>query len=153
VCASTGAKPKAVRAGIRALVVVVQGANRHSLGPASLKEDLTALGLDAERCGAVGAEWEREGPSLIQVATDRAVKANSLVDAEWRFGVTVSTDEVGKVGSTFLQMRLLTTPGGGGGGRGGLEAHHLELTIPQFYDLLSQLEKAQSYVTLLGSSG
>jgi hypothetical protein len=105
------------------------------------------------------------------VAADRsAAEDRSLVDADWRFGVTVSTDDVGRVGSTFLQMRLATLPSSAGtgssaasaagGGEGGeaagsaaLNVHHMELTVPQFYDLLSQLEKAKSYVEYLGASG
>ena len=66
-----------------------------------------------------------------------------LLDADWRFGVTVSTDDVGRVGSTFLQMRLLVD------GEGGVaKAHHVELTVSQFFTLLSQLEKAQTLMNL-----
>ena len=76
-----------------------------------------------------------------------------LLDAEWRFGVTVSTDDVGRVGSSFVQLRLLTssTNAGGGGGAAAPQEHALELTVPQFYNLLASLEKAQGYCNLLGA--
>jgi hypothetical protein len=74
--------------------------------------------------------------------------------------VTVSTDDVARVGQTFVQLRLSTTkaPGadggaggasaraGGGSGGGGLEHRHLEMSVPMLYQLLSALESAQGYV-------
>ena len=85
---------------------------------------------------------------------DRAVESDVLLDAEWRFGVTVSTDDVGRVGSSFVQLRLLTSStsaGGGGGAAAAPQEHALELTVPQFYNLLASLEKAQGYCNLLGA--
>jgi hypothetical protein len=161
VCAAGGpaAKAKVVKAGLRTLMFILQGAAKHGVTPAALRDDLAALGLDAARAGGAGAAWEAGGGALIQVATDRAVEGagGSLVDAEWRFGVSVSTDELGRVGSTFLQVKLATVGGRGGEGGSGsggqqLATHHMELTISQFYDLLSALEKAKSYVEFLGAS-
>lgn len=37
---------------------------------------------------------------------------NNLVDMEWKFGVTASTDELRQVGSTFLQLKLTIDKGG-----------------------------------------
>ncbi len=72
-----------------------------------------------------------------------------MIDAEWRFGVTVSTNDLARVGATYLQMRLLVDSGS----EGRLDTHHVELTVPQFYDLLGQLEKAKQYSDyLLGGS-
>ena len=91
---------------------------------------------------------------------------HGLGDAEWRFGVTVAADDVARVGSTFLQMRLKidgVPDAGQVGGRpasgaaaappaADLRAEHQEVAIPQFYDLPSQLEKAQSYALCLGQT-
>lgn len=116
---------------------------------------------------AICTAWDTTGPRLGQVLADRMVQAGSLLDAEWRFGVTVSTDDVARVGSTFLQMKLTVSGGneggagagagaqerGGAGQASGVRVEHLEMTVPQFYDLLAQLEKAQSYASYLGQSG
>ena len=58
--------------------------------------------------------------------------------------MTVSTDDVGRVGSTFLQMRLLVDAGEGAAPA----EHFLELTVTQFYSLLAQLEKAQTLMSI-----
>lgn len=70
-----------------------------------------------------------------------------LVDAEWRFGVTASTDDVGRAGSAFVQAKLLVDAG-----NGRLASQHVEMSVPMFYDLLAQLEKAKSYVDYLDSA-
>lgn len=36
-----------------------------------------------------------------------------LVDLEWKFGVTASTDDVMSVGATYLQMKLVIDRGSG----------------------------------------
>ena len=79
---------------------------------------------------------------------DRAVESGALLDAEWRFGVTVSTDDVGRVGSSFVQMRLLTSAAPGEPP----QAQSVEMSVPAFYGLLASLEKAQGYCNLLGAT-
>ena len=41
----------------------------------------------------------------------QTLSVNQLVDMEWRFGVTASSNEVQRVGSSFLQLRLLINKG------------------------------------------
>jgi hypothetical protein len=74
-----------------------------------------------------------------------ANSAGTLLDADWRFGVTVSTDDVGRVGSTFLQLRVLVEDATA---VGGARESFVELSVSQFYTLLSQLEKAQTLMSL-----
>ena len=170
VAASAGqaraAQLAAARAALRSLLLALSGAQKHSLSGAQLREDLGAapLSLEAARADALAAAWERAAPGLAMLAADRATlgagAGGALVDAELRFGVTVSTDDVARVGQTFVQLRLSTTkaPGadggaggasaraGGGSGGGGLEHRHLEMSVPMLYQLLSALESAQGYV-------
>ena len=69
----------------------------------------------------------------------------SLVDAEWRFGVTIATDDVGRAGATFVQLKLaIAQPD-----RDVPRYEHVELSLPQFYSTLAVLEKAASYVAFL----
>jgi hypothetical protein len=97
----------------------------------------------------VAALFEARREALSQVAADAAIDSGALLDAEWRFGVSVSTDDVGRVGTTFVAAKLLLAAPGGGGG-GAPQEQLVELSVPQFYDLLSGLEKAQAYTSLLG---
>ena len=63
---------------------------------------------------------------------------------EWKFGVTASSDELEKVGSTYLQLRLLTAKAGGGS-----DEVMLELTVEQFYEFLAQMERVKASVDFL----
>ena len=87
------------------------------------------------------------GPQLYARAAQSCepAAAAALVDADWRFGVTTATDDVARVGSTFVQLRLTLLDGGS------VRDEHMELTLAQFYDLLAQLERARSYTDYLSS--
>ena len=71
-------------------VLLVTGASR-GIGAA------TAL-LAARQGWAVRANYSKNPPA-----------ASPLVDSEWRFGVTASTDEVARVGSTFVHLKVVTS--------------------------------------------
>lgn len=51
-----------------------------------------------------------------------------------------------QIGSTFLQLKFVIDNGGV------LENKSVELTLPQFYEFLSEMEKAKTYVEFLSSS-
>ena len=105
-------------------------------------------GVEEARAAQVAGFFESQRGALAQLAVDRAVEASALMDAEWRFGVTVSTDDVGRVGSSFVQLRLMTSGAPGEAA----QAHAIEMTVPGFYSLLASLEKAQGYTNLLGAT-
>lgn len=44
---------------------------------------------------------------------------SQLVDLEWKFGVTASTNTINKLGNTFLQLKLVYSRGGS------LESKHM----------------------------
>jgi hypothetical protein len=52
-----------------------------------------------------------------------------------------------QIGSTFLQLKMVVDKGAGR-----TEDVFMELSLPQFYDFLSQMEKARTYVDFLSSS-
>ncbi len=104
--------------------------------------------MEEARAAQVAGYFEAQRGALSQLAVDRAVEASVLMDAEWRFGVTVSTDDVGRVGSSFVQLRLMTSGSPGEAP----QAHAIEMTVPAFYSLLASLEKAQGYTNLLGAT-
>nr|ACI68902.1 COMM domain-containing protein 7 [Salmo salar] len=59
-------------------------------------------------------------------------------DMEWKFGVTVGTSELQKVGNTFLQLKLVIRKGNS------TENVYMELTLPQFYNFLHEMERAKA---------
>mmetsp|Transcript_30308 Transcript_30308/g.33862 ORF Transcript_30308/g.33862 Transcript_30308/m.33862 type:complete len:87 (-) Transcript_30308:185-445(-) len=76
----------------------------------------------------------------------QALTANCghLVGMDWRFGVTTSNKNLERVGSTFLQLKLSIDRGGGN-----IHKVHLELTLPQFYKFMGEMEKAKANLELL----
>ncbi len=101
------------------------------------------LSLSAEASGALQAAWEASCGSIASASVRTTVMANELVDMEWKFGVTAASSELAQVGSTFLQLKLVVDKGGA------REQVFVELTLPQFYDFLADMEKAKTYVDFL----
>ncbi|XP_014671095.1 PREDICTED: COMM domain-containing protein 7-like [Priapulus caudatus] len=85
------------------------------------------------------------GPTLIPkpVMRPQGLVINQLVDMEWKFGVTASSSERNKAGNTFLQMKLVINKGNT------IENVYMELTLPQFYSFLHEMEKARSTLEYL----
>lgn len=75
----------------------------------------------------------------------KTLTVNKLVDMEWKFGVTASSKAVEQVGSTFLQMKFVLDSGGE------LEDVVVEMSLPQFYQFLAQMERAKSCMDALQS--
>lgn len=63
----------------------------------------------------------------------QSFEAGNKLSMDWRFGVTASTSECEQIGAMYLQLHF----------RIGKQDIFLELTIPQFYDFLHELEKAR----------
>lgn len=69
---------------------------------------------------------------------------NQLVDMEWKFGVTAASSELKKVGNSFLQLKLVVNKG-----NEQTEEIFMELSLPQFYTFLHEMEKAKANLDLL----
>jgi len=139
---------RALKNGVRSMLLFFQGALKHNLTPSQVRDDLAAVGLKAEAAALVSAQWQASGSGLAAAVTAQALSVDRLVDMEWRFGVTASTSELKSVGATFLQLKLVLEQRDGGGAR----AVHLELTLPQFYEFLASMEKCQAYLDYLADA-
>lgn len=62
------------------------------------------------------------------------------------FAVTSSNEELKTVGSSFLQLKMILKSDGSS--QGGTEAVNMELTLPQFYSFLHEMESARSSLEL-----
>ena len=105
-------------------------------------------GLSAAHAKRVGSAWGVTAASLTEVASAGTFLMNELVDMQWKFIVSASSSEVDRIGSPAVQLSLVLDVGGG--------THStvvVELTLPQFYDFLADMEKAQAYVQTLSASG
>ena len=69
---------------------------------------------------------------------------NQLVDMDWKFGVNAATSDSTQVGESFIQLKLVINKGGNK-----LENICMELTLPQFYAFLHEMEKAKASLELM----
>nr|XP_050853155.1 COMM domain-containing protein 7-like [Vespula vulgaris] len=68
---------------------------------------------------------------------------NKILDISWRFGVTAASSDSDKVGKSFLQLKLCLDEGSR------VKDHFIEMSIPEFYKFLHDLEKAKINLDLL----
>lgn len=121
---------------------------------------MIVAGMDKETHRTIiGDAWEavRHVVAATFAGVAAPMAAAPLVDAAWRLGVTVSSDDIARVGSTYVQLMLTTSSSGTAASStaaaaAGAATHHVELSIAQFYDLLAQLERAKQYVDCLAGA-
>jgi len=128
---------------LRALENTVQGilyffseALKRSLKQDDVKSDLEKLGLESARAELLAQSYQREFATLSSTLVSSTFKVNQLVDMEWKFGVTAGTSELSEVGTCFLQVKLVLN-------RNGKKENVLfEMSLPQFYSFLANMQKA-----------
>ncbi|CDQ76190.1 unnamed protein product [Oncorhynchus mykiss] len=74
-------------------------------------QDLLALGFNDAKAAHFSQQWSSHYPVLSRLAVGQTLMVNQLVDMEWKFGVTVGTSELQKVGNIFLQLKLVIRKG------------------------------------------
>ncbi|XP_055366326.1 COMM domain-containing protein 7 isoform X2 [Betta splendens] len=122
---------------MKSTLLVPQGALKKNLTAEQIKEDLLTLGLNEDKATHFSKQWGEHCAALSRLAVAQTLAVNQLVDMEWKFGVTVGTSEVQKVGNIFLQLKLVVRKGSS------TENIYMELTLPQFYNFLHEMEKAK----------
>ena len=133
-----------LRTTLRALLLFLKAAARKHLSQAFVQEDLVRFGLSEDSAAAVARQWHSHSLLLSRVIADQTLTANKLVDMDWRFGVSPSSSELQEVGQTFLELRLQVDKGGGH-----REATTMQLSLPQFYDFIQEMEKAKASMEFL----
>uniref|UniRef100_A0A4W6EZV5 COMM domain containing 7 n=1 Tax=Lates calcarifer TaxID=8187 RepID=A0A4W6EZV5_LATCA len=99
---------------------------------------LVPQGLNEEKAAHFAQQWGEHYAALSRLAVGQTLMVNQLVDMEWKFGVTVGTSEIQKVGNVFLQLKLVVRKGNS------TENVYMELTLPQFYNFLHEMERAKA---------
>uniref|UniRef100_A0A3P9D8K4 COMM domain containing 7 n=1 Tax=Maylandia zebra TaxID=106582 RepID=A0A3P9D8K4_9CICH len=117
---------------MKSVLLVPQGALKKNLTGEQIKEDLLTLGTHPSPLCL------RHYAALTRLAVGQTLMVNQLVDMEWKFGVTVGTSEIQKLGTVFLQLKLVVRKGNS------TENVYMELTLPQFYNFLHEMERAKA---------
>ncbi|CAI5648910.1 COMM domain-containing protein 7 [Oreochromis niloticus] len=123
---------------MKSVLLVPQGALKKNLTGEQIKEDLLTLGLSEEKSAHFSLQWAEHYAALTRLAVGQTLMVNQLVDMEWKFGVTVGTSEIQKLGTVFLQLKLVVRKGNS------TENVYMELTLPQFYNFLHEMERAKA---------
>ncbi|KAI5612427.1 COMM domain-containing protein 7 [Silurus asotus] len=131
-----GAGP--LRALMKSILLLPHGAMKNNLTAEQVKEDLLSLGLTEDKASHFSEQWRIHYPVLSRLAVAQTLMVNQLVDMEWKFGVTVGTSELQKAGHIFLQLKLVLRKGNT------TENVYIELTLPQFYNFLHEMERAKA---------
>lgn len=146
-CKDNGVNPRALRNSLRSYLIFFKGSLKANLTPKQVGEDLAHFGLNEEKASMTGQLWKANFLALSRATSDVTLMVNQLVDMQWKFGVTSSNSELFKAGSTFLQMKLVLDKGDK------KEAVNMELSLPQFYEFVHEMEKAKSSLELFHGAG
>ncbi|KAI4892931.1 hypothetical protein NFI96_014183 [Prochilodus magdalenae] len=131
-----GAGP--LRGLMKSILLLPHGALKKNLTAEQVKEDMLTLGLNEDKSTHFSDQWRVHYPVLSRLAVGQTLMVNQLVDMEWKFGVTVGTSELQKAGNIFLQLKLVVRKGNS------TENVYMELTLPQFYNFLHEMERAKA---------
>uniref|UniRef100_A0A803JZ80 COMM domain-containing protein n=1 Tax=Xenopus tropicalis TaxID=8364 RepID=A0A803JZ80_XENTR len=123
---------------VKSIFLILNDALKRNVSAEQLRNDLIGLGLDEEKASYFEYQWGTDLSLLSWMAAERTLLINQLVDMEWKFGVTAASSETDKSGSIFLQLKMMVR-------RGSVtEPIYVELTLPQFYSFLHEIERAKN---------
>ncbi|XP_032275214.1 COMM domain-containing protein 7 isoform X2 [Phoca vitulina] len=100
-----------LRSIVKSLLLVPNGALKKSLTADQVQADFITLGLSEEKATYFSEKWKQSAPTLARWAIGQTLMINQLIDMEWKFGVTSGSSELEKVGSIFLQLKLVVKKG------------------------------------------
>ncbi|KAM3839406.1 COMM domain-containing protein 7 isoform 2-T3 [Vipera latastei] len=123
---------------VKSLLLVPSGALKRSLSAEEVRADLITLGLSEEKARYFEEQWKENSTALARLAVGQTLMVNQLIDMEWKFGVTAGSSELRKAGSIFLQLKLVVKKGSQ------TESVYLELTLPQFYSFLHEMQRVKA---------
>ncbi|EMP33231.1 COMM domain-containing protein 7 [Chelonia mydas] len=96
---------------IKSILLIPNGALKRNLSSEQVQADFIALGLSEEKASYFAEQWKLNSPTLTRLAVGQTLMINQLIDMEWKFGVTAGSSELEKVGSIFLQLKLVVKKG------------------------------------------
>uniref|UniRef100_A0A8C8YW87 COMM domain-containing protein n=1 Tax=Prolemur simus TaxID=1328070 RepID=A0A8C8YW87_PROSS len=123
-----------LRSIVKSLLLVPNGALKKSLTAEQVQADFITLGLSEEKATYFSEKWKQNAPTLAQWAIGQTLMITQFIDMEWKFGMTSGSSELEKMGSIFLQLKLVVKKGNQ------TENLYIELTLLQPPQSLSQAQ-------------
>jgi hypothetical protein len=137
-------KPSMLRAAISEMVVFYDLARSKGWASPMLSDHLQSAQVPEAVVGIASEMFGNNQGRIAAASLSKTLKANQLVDMDWIFGVTASSDSCDEVGKTYLQLKLTFEQEVGSGGR----HMHLEMSVDQFFAFLSSMEKCKQYMDI-----
>ena len=106
-------KSKSLKRVLKSLLLFISGAIKYNLSVSSVESDLTEFGLDSDHITVFTKSWNVQYVKLNRSAVKSSLKINEVIDMEWKFGVSASSNSSKKLGTTFLQLKLVIDKGDG----------------------------------------
>lgn len=128
---------------VKSWLNVLRNCLKLNLTSSQVTEDLITLGLAEDRASFFQQQWESNQVNMSKGILSNTLMVNRLIDMDWKFGVTAASSELNKLGSTFLQVKLVLDKGYT------TEEVHMELSLSQFYSFLHEMEKAKATLDYL----
>lgn len=122
------------------LVNIIIGHVQHNNPTDLLDTSLQATSLQEEYIKIVLQFYQRNSNTIQGVLSENVFKLSTLLNIEWRFGVTTSSSSLSQIGTCFLQLKLATMK------NGIPDTTIVEMTLPQFYSFLAVLQKSAAEV-------
>uniref|UniRef100_A0A672YP50 COMM domain-containing protein 7-like n=1 Tax=Sphaeramia orbicularis TaxID=375764 RepID=A0A672YP50_9TELE len=119
---------------MKSVLLVPQGALKKNLSQEQIKEDLVTLGLNEDKADVFSQQWAEHYAVLSRLAVRQTLMVNQLVDMDWKFGVIHFYPLL----NVWLQLKLVIRKGNS------TENVYMELTLPQFYHFLHEMERAKA---------
>jgi len=138
-----GMTAKALKLLVKPLLNVINVCLKKNFSSDKLSEDLCSLGLEQSKSDIIAQQHTENKASLSAAALSHTLTVNQLIDMEWKFGVTAGSSEVNRVSHSFLQLKLVINTGNQ------IENIYMELSLPQFYTFMHEMEKAKASLEFL----
>lgn len=138
----SGVKASALRGAISEIVSFYSLGQNGGWTSSKLGDHLKSIQCPDNVSSVVVRVWQENQGRITASSLTKTLKANQLVDMDWVFGVTASSDTCNEVGKTYLQLKLTFDQNVGNGGKN----MHLEMTVDQFFAFLSSMEQCKQFL-------
>ena len=106
-----------------------------------INQRLIELNLKNEIITILCKVWRKHSVNIATTLLSKAVTNNELIDLDWIFGVTASSNDCDHISKTFLQLKLVLK-----NTNNQQQTVVIELTLEQFYQFLASMEKCKAYL-------
>jgi hypothetical protein len=135
---------KALRSTVRHLLLFFRDALKRNLSASQVGKELKTMGMDDAAAGVVSKGWGTSRRGLAGTMLGQTMRAHKLLDFQWKFGVTASTDECRQMSATYVQVLMVLDQG-----TAKPKEVRMEMDLPMFYELLAEFEKVKSLMDFL----